>query len=267
MKRFVPLIISAALFCSCDNNQQSADKPLNQGPELLQQFKPLINGTWVKKDYIKKVKKSKSPLEAVDHGVGVTVFRIDISKMKGDSIPVTAVVNNHEAANLTLRFQPGRNTTTIVFGNDELSYKLKNNDTTLIIYHYDNKTKETSSAQYIKAPDENKVGDLATAMNLMINQAILSGNYQGTDATGKPVNARFTDDGKVSGLPGLSTYFVQNDHIADPQHSHDEIMFNMNAAGQKSYSFIINKKTLYLYDDAEHIKSNKPSYTLKRKRD
>ena len=267
MKRFVPLIISAVLFCSCNNNQQSADKPLNQGPELVQQFKPLINGTWVKKDYIKKVKKSKSPLEAVERGVGITVFQIDTAKMKGDSIPVAAIVNNHGGTNVILKFEAGRNTTTIVFGNDELSYKLKNSDTTLIIYHYDNSTRETNSAQYIKAPAQAKSGDLAAAMNMMVNQAILTGNYQGTDATGKAINARFTDDGKVSGLPGLNTYFVQNDHIANPQHSHDEIIFNMNAAGQKSYSFIITKKTLYLYDDAEHIKSNKPSYTLKRKRD
>jgi uncharacterized membrane protein YfhO len=55
--------------------------------------------------------------------------------------------------------------------------------------------------------------------------------------------------------------------IADPDHSHDEIIFNLNGKDQKSYSFIINKKTLSLYDNAGQIKSNKPAYSLKRKRE
>ncbi|RFZ92016.1 hypothetical protein D0C36_11250 [Mucilaginibacter conchicola] len=266
MKQILSLIFCVGIFCAC-NDPQQADKPLNQSPELIQQFKPLINGVWVKKDYIKKVKKSKSPLAAVERGTGITVLHIDTTKMRGDSISVPTVWNNHEANQITLKFEPGRNTTTIVLGKDELSYKLKNKDTTLIIYHYDEATKETSTAQYVKAMANQSEEAPAYAMNYMINQAILSGNYEGTNAVGKPVKAKFSDDGKVTGLPGLNRYFVQNDLVADPDRSHDEIIFNINSKEQKSYSFIINKKTLNLYDDAEHIQSNKPSYTLKRKRD
>lgn len=267
MRQILSLFLCAGMFCACNNDPQQVNKPLNQGPELIQQFKPLINGVWVKKDYIKKVKKSKSPLAAVERGMGITVLQIDTAKMQGDTIPVPVVLNNHEGTQLTLKFQPGRNTTTIVLGTDELSYKLKNKDTTLIIYHYDAATKETSTAQYIKAVGALPGEAPASALNYMINHAILSGKYEGTNAAGKPVNATFSNDGKVSGLPGLTRYFVQNDLVANPERSHDEIIFNINSKEQKSFSFIINKKTLNLYDDAAHIQSNKPSYTLKRKRD
>jgi hypothetical protein len=273
MKKFICPLLILSIFLSCksnpgDNDQDTdgAGKPLDQSQALIHQFKPLINGVWVKKDYIKKVKKSKSPLEAVDKGIGVTIMYIDTAQLRGDSISVPVVLNNHEGTSTTLNFQPGKNTTTVEFGNDELSYKLKNGDTTLIIYHYDTQTKETATAQYIKASTKNPEGGLAASMSMAINKAILSGTYEGTDASGKKINALFTDDGKVSGLPGLTTYYVQNDLIADPEHSHDEIIFNLKKKDQKPYSFIINKKTLTLYNNAEQVKSNKPSYTLKRKR-
>jgi hypothetical protein len=273
MKRIVYLLLFTSIFLSCksktddtDQGTTGAGKPLDQSQALLHQFKPLINGLWVKKDYIKKVKKSKSPLEAVEKGTGVTIMYIDTALLKGDSIAVPVILNNHEGTNVSLSFQPGKNTTTVTLGTDELSYKLKK-DTTLIIYHYNPNTKETNTAQYIKVLDKQPTGGLAAGMSYAINQAILSGKYEGTDAAGKKVYALFTDDGKVTGLPGLTTYYVQNDLIADPEHSHDEIIFNLNGKDQKAYSFIINKKTLSLYDNAGQIKSNKPSYTLKRKRD
>lgn len=274
MKRIICPLLILSIFLSCKSKTADTDqdttgtgKPLDQSQALLHQFKPLINGVWVKKDYIKKVKKSKSPLEAVDNGTGVTIMYIDTTQLKGDSITVPVVLNNHEGTNVSLNFQPGKNTTTVEFGDDELSYKLKNGDTTLIIYHYNPQTKETATAQYIKIMPNKPAGGLAAGMNIAINKAILSGKYEGTDAAGKNIRAVFTDDGKVSGLPGLTTYYVQNDMIADPDHSHDEIIFNLNNKGQKAYSFIINKKTLNLYDNAEQVKSNKPSYALKRKRE
>ncbi|MFD0763644.1 hypothetical protein ACFQZI_02180 [Mucilaginibacter lutimaris] len=273
MKRifYLPLIISIFLSCKSTTGDSDQDTTaagrLDQSQDLMHQFKPLINGLWVKKDYIKKVKKSKSPLEAVEKGVGITVMYIDTAQLKGDSIMVPVVLNNHEGANTALRFQAGKNTTTVELGNDELSYKVKNGDTTLIIYSYNEKTKETNTAQYIKAMQNKPAGGLAQGMSFMINQAILSGDYEGTDASGKKILAKFDDNGNVTGLPGLTTYFVQNDLIADPQHSHDEIIFNLNTEGQKAYSFIFNKRTLNLYDSADKTQSNKPSFSLKKKRE
>src|SRR5205085_1017127 len=119
MKRIVYLLLFTSIFLACKNkpgdNEQgtTADgKPLDQSQALLHQFKPMISGVWVKKDYIKKVKKSKSPLEAVEKGTGITIMYIDTAQLKGDSIIVPVVLNNHEGTNFTLSFEPGKNTTT-----------------------------------------------------------------------------------------------------------------------------------------------------------
>ncbi|MFD0793276.1 hypothetical protein ACFQZX_06575 [Mucilaginibacter litoreus] len=267
MKQFLLIIFPLIALCSCNSDQSGQNqKRLNQSPALIQQFKPVINGVWVKKDYIKKVKKSKSPLAAVEKGKGITAMYIDTAKLKGSSISIPVIWNNHEGKNLTLKFEPGRNTTTIVLGDDELSYKIKNNDTTLIIYNYNPRTNETNSAQYIRAADNKQMNNPSYGMTYMINEAILSGTYEGKDANGKPIKATFYADGKVTGLDRLNTYLVQNDMVLNPDRSHDEIIFNPDSKEQKSYSFIIHKKTLNLYDDSERIQSNKPSYTLKKKR-
>jgi hypothetical protein len=173
MKRIGYLLLILSIFLSCksktgDNDQDTtaAGKPLDQTQALLQQFKPLINGVWVKKDYIKKVKKSKSPLEAVDKGKGITIMYIDTAQLKGDSIMVPIILNNHEGSTVALRFQSGKNTTTIELGDDELSYKVKNDDTTLIIYNYNSQTKETITTQYIRALQPKPADGLTSSYEL-----------------------------------------------------------------------------------------------------
>ena len=269
MKRILYLLILSVAFTACSNNESDQDaannKPLDQSQALIHQFKPVINGVWVKKNYIKQLIKKKSPLAAAERAIGITTMYIDTAKIKGDSLPVPAGWNNHEGNTVTLRFQPGKNTTTIELGTDELSYTIKNGDTTLIIYHYDRDTKETSSAKYIKAMDKQPAGDVAYAMNYMINHGIIAGKYQATDSRGKASTVQFTDDGKVSGFPGFSTYFIQNDLSAGPKNDFDEIIFNPKGSGQTSYAFTIGGKNITLYD----VKAGKQGdlkYKLVRKR-
>ena len=270
MKRILYIAAFATIFTSCTNGDGDKDaaknKGLDQSAEMLVQFKPVINGVWVKKNYLKKVLKTKSPVEANDRVNGITTFAIDTEKIKGDSLIVPISYANHKGSKVTLKFQPGRNTTTIMLGNDELSYTIKRNDTTLVIYHYDSQKKETTSDKYIKAFNKQPNEDIAYAMTYMINQGMISGTYQGTDAAGKKFNMVFTDDGKVSGYPGLSTYFIQND-FAGPMKTLDLIIFNRNTNQQQSYTFDIKKKTITLHEtkanaDSTELVADKLKMTL-----
>ncbi|TSD63480.1 hypothetical protein FFF34_017980 [Inquilinus sp. KBS0705] len=274
MKRLFYLLIIAGLFASCGGNESDQDaannKPLDQSQALISQFKPIVSGVWVKKNYIKKLIKSKSPLAAADRATGLTTMLIDTAKLKGDSIIVAAGWNNHEGSNLTLRFQPGKNTTTIELGDDELSYKIKNGDTTLVVYHYDEKTKETSTTNYIKALNTQPANNLGYGMSYMINKGIISGIYQATDNTGKKFNAVFYDNGKVSGFPDFNTYYVENDLGNGPMSNLDELIFELNGKNQKSYAFIINKRKLDLYTtkanaDSSELLLDKVAFKLVKK--
>jgi hypothetical protein len=272
MKRLVylPLILCILLSCKSkitgDDQDPSTTKPLDQTPELKHQFTPLINGIWVSQDYLKKVKKSKSPMAAAAKADGVTAMAIDTSKLQGDSIMVPVIINNHEGNNVALRFEAGRNTNTVTLGNDELTYKIKNADTTLIVYHYNTNTKETMTIKFIKALQSNPGIQPSYGLNMAVNKNLMAGTYIAADAAGKKYDVSFSPDGKVSGLPGFSTYYVQIDLVASSKENADQIIFNLNAKRQKPYSFLIHKNTLTLYDNANQLKSNKPSFTLNRKR-
>jgi hypothetical protein len=249
MKRiiYLPLILTILISCKGKDDQDgAADNRLNESPDLIHQFKPVIYGVWVKKNYIKKLVKSKSPLAAAERVTGITSLYIDTAKLKADSIIVPVSWNNHKGANVALKFQPGKNTTTIMLGDDELSYSIKRNDTTLIIYHYDDATKETITSKYIRALNTQPAGDFNYGMNYMINKGLMAGKYNATDNAGKTYNVTFTEDGKVSGLPGLSTYFVQNDMTGAKQEV-DVILFNRGTTNPIVYAFEKTKKTLNLY--------------------
>jgi hypothetical protein len=267
MKRIIYLTLILTILISCkskDDQDGAAGNRLNESPDLIHQFKPLIGGVWVKKNYIKKLLRAKSTLAAAERVTGITTLYIDTTKLKGDSIIVPVSWNNAKGNNVALKFQPGKNTTTIMLGDDELSYSVKKNDTTLIIYHYDNATKETSTAKYIKALDTQPAGDFNYGMNYMINKGLMAGRYDATDNSGKTFNVTFTEDGKVSGLPGLSTYFDQ-----DTQKSNfDRIIFNRDDKTPKVYAFEISRKTLSLYEVTANATSlpEKPVYKLVRHR-
>jgi hypothetical protein len=278
MKRIFYVLLCLSILAACKNKPEESEgavdangRPLDETPGLIHQFKPLINGVWVKKDYIKKLIRSRSPLEAAPKATGLTTFFIDTGKLTGDSIVVPAGWNNHEGSEITLRFKPGKNTTTIQLGDDELSYSLKNGDTTLIVYHYDPKSKETSTSKYIKALNKQPAGQLGYGMNLMINQGIISGTYEATDDAGKKFNVVFKDDGKVLGFPGANTYQIQNDLGGGPMNNLDAIFFQKDGKIQKRYTFDIGRRKVELYEtkanaDSSELVRDKLVYKLKRRK-
>ena len=156
--------------------------------------------------------------------------------------------NDQQGSTVTLKFRPGRNTTTITLGNDELSYNIKNGDTTLIVYHYDAQTRETSTAKYIKVMNAQPVNQVGYGMHFMINKGMISGIYEATDAAGRKYKVVFNDNGKVSGLPGITTYLVQTNHTGNQGIDLDEMIFNLNSSNQKSYAFKIERRVMSLYD-------------------
>jgi hypothetical protein len=272
MKRlfYLPLIFSILLSCKSkitgDDQDTTTTKPLDQTPELEHLFKPLISGVWVKQDYLKKIKKSKSLVAAADKAEGMTTMAIDTSKMQGDSIMVPVIINNHQGNTVALKFESGRNPNTVVLGNDELSYKIKNTDTTLIVYHYNTETKETMTLKFIKAMQSKPGVQPGDGLNMAVNKSIIAGAYIATDAAGKKYNVSFAPDGEVAGLPGFSTYYVQADLVTNPKDASDQIIFNLNEKGQKPYLFLIHKNTITLYENADQLKLNKPGFTLNRKK-
>ncbi|RYZ94987.1 MAG: hypothetical protein EOP47_26720 [Sphingobacteriaceae bacterium] len=275
MKYSLYAVLLATLLFSCkskttETNNDSvtvAAAPLDPTDSLIQKFKPIIQGVWVKSDYIKKVIVTYSPVAAADKAVGITIIRIDTTQIKGDKLVANAGYNNHEGGDVTIKFRPGQTPGTIQIDSSELGYSVENGDTVLVLTEI-NEAHDKVVTRFIKALNkaDEKLGD---GMDFLINKSLFSGSYILTDSIGRVRNVTFTDDGKVSGIKGLRTYYAMTDFIVGPMNNLDLLIFNLYAKDQTDYSFKITGETLKLYNtkptaDSAELVVDKLIYTLVR---
>ena len=190
----------------------------DQSAELIQKFKPIIQGVWVKSDYIDKVIKTKSPLKAMGEASGITTMVFNTDKISGDSLKVGVGWENHEGGELTLKFEQGlfKNSLKVYLGTDtsggfhEIGLSFDKRDTTLVLYHFNKHNKVIEKISYLKV--YNHIGDdLGSAIHYIINKQIIAGTYSTKDSIGIPSPVNFTTEGNISGFLGFKTYYLNID--------------------------------------------------------
>lgn len=253
MKNYFLLAILCLIF-SCKNNTKQSSKDTASTPataknsdSLINKFKPLLQGTWVKKAYIDKVAMTKSPLAAVDEASDLTTFDIETDAIQGDSIKVLAGWGNHDSSDMILKFKAGKYPSSVVFGAGELSLTTVAGNSILTYYHPDEKTKRIIATQYIKAQFA-KPNELGEGIYYLVNKALIAGDYAMTDSLGTSSKVSFDPHGKVKGFLNFSTYDINIDLNSDAMDNLDEIGFKAGEKNYQSYSFKFDADTLKLYD-------------------
>lgn len=279
------LISSACLSCKTKDKQNTKDSlavstPLNETQQLIDKFKPILQGVWVKSDYVDDVAKTRSPLAAFPKAdPTITTMVIEADAIKGDSVMIDVGYGLHEGGNLILRFHPGKINSSIVGyssggnianSNYEFTYSTKKGDTTLTLYTYDEHKKLADSAKYFKAFHDQRGKELGYATYYSINRVLFAGNYSLTDSLNNTATIRFTSDGKMSGLNDLKTYFIAVDFTTPPKNM-DEIYFSDGNKDQRSYTFKFKADTLNLFEtsfdkDSIDLIKGKLKYQLIRKK-
>ncbi|MGZ3872199.1 MAG: hypothetical protein ACXVJD_04745 [Mucilaginibacter sp.] len=236
---------------------------------LIAKFKPVIQGVWVKKDYIDKIARSKSPAAAANLAEGITTIYFDTGKIQGDSLVANAAWGNHEGGNITLYFKRGKRPGVILLGKDNLGYTVSGKHALLIIYHTEKG--KTTAVKYVKALNKQPDDRLDAGMNYLINSALVAGDYTATDSAGKQTPVSFTKSGQVSGFGGFKTYFLKNDIGGEPMNNLDEIVFNFRADknSRRNFAYKIKGNALLLYDshpnaDSTALITGKRVYQLVR---
>ena len=262
MKKVLYGLVISSLLLSCRSNTKKTDKDsvannsqTDQTQQIIKKFKPIIQGVWVKSDYIDEVAKTKSPLKAFSKASPITTMIIETEFVKGDSILIDIGYGNHEGGNLLIKFHPGHSISSIMAytpgGNIENSfYELKysiSKDTTLTLYTYNERKKLVDSAHYFKAFNSTHVKELGYATNYMVNKALKLGAYTLIDTLNHASKISFTQDGNVSGLSDFKTFYINIDFTTPPNNL-DEIIFDLYSKKQKSYAFNIDADTLKLFE-------------------
>lgn len=276
MKNLLLLLLTIIGLTGCKNNSKTAvtdsatdDTMSVKSAGLIRKFKPIIQGVWVKADYVNKVIQSKSPLAAADLATWITVMYINTDSLKGDSLLVHAGCGNHEGCDVMIKFQPGKTKNSILFNGKDLTYSVENGDFVLWVPQYNERKKRYFKTKYIKILKKQPKTDIGFGLYRYLNKKLIAGNYDLIESVGKINNIYFSEDGKITGLADLKNYTINIDLNIGPNDNLDEIYFD-DAAG-KSFTFKIIADTLKLYNTRENSDSTELiidnlKYTLVRKK-
>jgi len=255
------LIISLIVSCKSSVKRAAKDttatgKTIDAKQSLIGEFKPFVQGSWVNKDYIKEIAKTRSPYIAREKVGNITTMLIDTKFIEGDSVKIAVGYGNHEGGDFILKFHPGRTAGTIkayspggdVAGNTfELKYSIGKNDTTLILYTFDKKKKPTDTTNYTRVFKDFEGHELGYSTYYLVNKTLISGNYILTDTLNKTSKVNFDSYGKVTGFPGAKTYAIDVDFETPPGNNMDQIDFDQDSKNNKFYAFKFVHDTLNFY--------------------
>lgn len=90
MKNFCLIFLCFCVFISCNSNSKTPVKDSlvnsssikNQSEELMNKFKPMVQGDWVNKDYIDEIAKTKSAQRAYKKLEVLQTLRLILQKLK-----------------------------------------------------------------------------------------------------------------------------------------------------------------------------------------
>ncbi|MBS1560240.1 MAG: hypothetical protein JSS89_01410 [Bacteroidetes bacterium] len=156
-------------------------------------FSSIMHGSWYEREYIDDVRRTHS-LYASRHSLaGIVELDIDTANIVGDSLEVGAP-GIHEGFSFMITFKRGHTTNAVptnlgdLYQDDhhyELGYVLSKHDTTLILYHYDERYVLVQETKYKRVPS-----GTMSALQFTVNKTLFSGRYNVVDSSGKqrPIN-------------------------------------------------------------------------------
>lgn len=271
MRNTALVFIAVVVFTSCKNHKKQSptgdvanNKPLNATEALIKKFNPIINGVWVKTDYILDITKNKSPYQSgADFNNQATIV-IDTSYLAKDTLSVGASLNNHEGSNFTILFAPGQQpnslkTRLLDYDTEtnyyELGYEIAHNDTNIVLYHYNKKNKLIDEVKYTRVLNSQpKNGGADYGISYITNKLLITGKYTLADSSGSPMNIQFYNDSKVLGLGDFTTYEVITDFT---ECNTDLIYFDDYEKNRHGFSFKLKSDTLNIYEVKENADSTK----------
>ena len=274
MKYGIVLLITTLSFSFC-SNENASTKTVSKSDlanNFKQNFIPTLTGSWLITDYMTEIEKTKSALKSAGKLQDVVEMITD-GKANNDSLEVNVNFNNHEGDGFMLMNAPGQTPNsykTDLADNEistnfyELGYELLNKDTFMFLYHYDSGNKLLDKRQFSRSvynpTDVNKAGGI----QYFVNNKLLAGKYNCTDANNKQYNVQFLPDGTAMGFPDVTSYFIFTDFNGGPVPKFDE-MFLESENTSTNYGFQISGNTINIYEiagDEENPELGKMKYKL-----
>ena len=260
MKYILQIACITLLFAAC-NTKKSEAIPTGV---LKQRYLPVIKGSWVAKDYVDDIEKTKSPVASYTKLEGVAAIIIT-DKVKDDKIAARVSFNNHDAINLSVFAKKGRtpNSLTTNYVNTDtadkydLEYTVTPTDTILTLRSYNRDGKEITAKKFVRVNSNTVKDDAGSGIQFTVNKQVLYGTYM-VEGTQPPLTVTFKNNGSVTGFEDFDAYLVGTDFsYNDPDEilGSDYIYFEKKGDDNYfSYDFKIKADTLILSQHGTHYK-------------
>ncbi len=256
MKHIIFSIFTLLITASCQTKKVNKIKTIKvETKEIQPNIKSIINGDWYETSYIENLKRTKSPYKSQNFLNSIVQLNIDSNNINNGILEIGAP-SIHEGSMFVVDFKRELNsnrlqTNIVDYENEsnyfELGYTLTKNDTTLIIYKFNENKKVIGQKKFKKVP-KNSEG----AFQFMVNKTLFQGNYKINDDSEKSLNVKFSHDGIVIGIPNVKKYYILTDFVAGPLNNLDEICFDIDTDKQKCYAYEIKGDTINLYETLEN---------------
>ena len=214
---------------------------------------PIMSGYWLSTDYLDEVARTRSPAAAFNHTPpGPASLYIEPFANRLDSVAISASYGMHEGGDFTILLHSQPNTHSVMlklpyesqFSADQrLSYRITKTDTTLL-YTGQSVENKTMRVPYKRVLPFGFKTDLNGGIDWTINKLLVEGSYRGTDSLQQPVQAVFSANGSVKGLP-FRKYAVKNDFTGP--NGGDELIFDLHTTSQLELAATFGRDTLRLY--------------------
>ena len=255
MKHFMYMLTMIFLLCSTTATSSQKTKK----PDTYKIFKTIINGSWCQADYLLDINNTKSPVRSKNKLWQIVLMNINTKSIKNNKLTVEAP-SVHEGGTFNIDFKKkaiaANAASTDITDYDhlkeggyfyELGFVLSliepgKVDTSLVLYHYNNKKILIDETKYLRS----FTGEY-DALQYMVANTLITGNYKGVDDAGKPLQLTFTNSGIVKGLASIKKYYVLTDFVAQFGKGMDEICFDIQTTNQICYCFEIDGNCLKLY--------------------
>ena len=216
MKYLLFILFASLLIISCRNNEQvkqnTSNPKLSETDSLRMKFAPIINGDWVRADYVEDLKKTLSPWASYNNiGEEECDISIDTRKTFIDSAIVYVSQGGAGSATYVTFFKAGKVPNSILLETSEpysplasIGFEITASDTMLTLsFISDINNKTPIVRKYLHARNELTGNDSIptqtfSGLAYFRNKLLVSGKYQYIDSTGKNATAIFNDFGKVT---------------------------------------------------------------------
>ncbi len=274
MKKILVLLSAGVLMLACTGNKTTA---------FRQSVATNYSGVWVLTDYIKMVDSTKSPAQSRVVLRDIVSMVIDTLTAQ-DSLLVDININNHEGWFFTAYLEneqtAGHLKTDMRDYDDstnyyELGIEVINNENFLFLYHYNEANELLQKVQFTKVADKTAGDDMRIAYGIqyVVNEKIFAGDYTVIEGNYVGADITFQVDGSLTGLPGISSYYVFTDYAISPSDYPDVILFDFMTPQRQELVFQVQQDTLALYKSVEfgqegtgNLKAGALAYKLARKK-